>query len=107
MAIIGLVFGPSITFDTPGLFPGKTFKYRPNLITMTKCALQLQGEEMREPFRTRYYEILNGTGNYAGIPIAKMVSELKRIGLKASTGGVSQHRSNVCLCGSTPLFEGD
>lgn len=76
-------------------------------MTMSKCALQLQGEEMREPFRTRYFQILDGTGDYAGLTIAKLVAELKRIGLKASTGGVSQHRSNVCLCGSTALFEGD
>lgn len=62
---------------------------------------------MPEPFRTRYYQILSGTGDYSGLAIARIVAELKRIGLKASTGGVSQHRSNVCLCGSTPLFEGD
>jgi len=74
---------------------------------MSKCALEKQADPMPEPFRSRYLAILNGTGDYAALPIARVVVELKRIGLKASNGGVSQHRSKVCLCGATALFEGD
>jgi hypothetical protein len=74
---------------------------------MSKCALQAQADNMPDSIRARYLQILNGTGNYYGLTIAKVVIELKRVGLKASTGGVSQHRSNLCLCGATPLFEGE
>jgi len=70
---------------------------------MSKCVIQKQGELMGEPYKTKYFDLLNKRPDQGGLANSRLANELKKLGLKASEGGISKHRNLACVCGGMEL----
>lgn len=66
---------------------------------MYKCAIQKQGENLAEPYRSEYFALVSKRYDDGGLTHTKLTNELLKAGLKASTGSIANHRNLACLCG--------
>jgi len=67
---------------------------------MYECIIQKQGDRMAEPYRSQYFALLANRYETGGLSHTRLANELKKAGLKASAGGVSNHRNLSCVCGA-------
>lgn len=68
-----------------------------------RCILGRQLDDLDGSYKEKLQTLLNQSLEEGGLPIKMVVLQLKRAGFRASNGGVSEHRSKVCLCN----LEGD
>lgn len=58
---------------------------------------------MAEPYRSKYFALLSTRYDNGGLSHTRLANELKKLGLRASAGGVSNHRNRSCVCGGSEL----
>lgn len=63
-----------------------------------KCILGRQLDDLDGEHRDKLNALLDKTTENGGLPIKTVAVQLKRIGFRASAGGVSEHRAKVCMC---------
>jgi|AntRauMFilla1563_2_1112583.scaffolds.fasta_scaffold01177_6 hypothetical protein len=72
---------------------------------MAKCIIGAQAEQLPPDYRKKYEGLINLKSEDGGLSNAKLAVELKRVGFRASQGGLAQHRRNECNCAIEGLFE--
>jgi hypothetical protein len=72
---------------------------------MAKCIIGAQAEQLPDTHRAKYESLINTLPEDGGLTNSKLALELKRVGFRASMGGISIHRRNECNCALEGLFE--
>ena len=65
---------------------------------VTKCILGRQLDDLEGAYREKLNDLLTRLPIDGGLPVKAVAIKLKRIGFRASAGGVSEHRAKLCIC---------